>query len=1065
MRRLLAATCLTPVLFFAVSAHAETLISTATTTGVATGTTNDDLRISSTGSVKPTSGVAVTVNSNDNVKNEGAIQVTGANNSGGIVANPNLTSDINNSGTITIDEDFTPTDGDSDGDIDGPFAQGSGRFGIRVLGGGTHIGTITNTGTITIEGNQSAGISVDSALTGSIFNSGSISITGNDTYAIRAQSVSGNVTLQSGSISVKGQNATGVSLEGNVGGAVVIQSAVISTGYRSTTAPADTSKLDADDLLQGGSAISISGNVGGGILFDIRPADASTTDTDEDDDGVADAQEGNASITSFGSAPAVKIGSATQTVSVGAIAGQVDGHGIVNKGLISGLGVYKGVAANGMSIGGLGQTVTIAGGMTNTGGITAVASEANAVGLRIGTGATVPTIKNSGTISAGGGGTASTGAQAILIDTGATVGTIRNSGVIAAARAGTDGTAAAIVDKSGTVTLLENSGAIAVTNAATLGTSAIAFDFSANNSGTTVRQLAVASGTAAPTIVGNMLFGGGSDLFEINDGFVTGNATFGLGNNVLSLAGDSVMTGASTFGGGSDTVQLAGTSKLTGNIDFGTGIDLLTLAGTSAFRGNLANSGGLAITAGAGTRLDVTNTGTVNLSSLTVGAGATIGVSLDQGTNAVTLYNVAGVADFGTGAKVDVTLLSLGGVTGTYKIVQAGTLTGAANLSSSIESLPFLFASSLNTATAGEVSLIVRQKTAAELGINQSEASILGAVIASADSDAPVADIFLGAQDSDSLRSALQEMLPEHAGGAFEMVTRGSRLAAGILGDPKPLLQDDGNWGLWANQVFWGTSKSIGSTSSYDLTGWGVAAGLERSLGGAGAVGLSLSYLTGKDAKGDDSLMSSQYEGGLYWRGGNGPLRGFARATFGHVDFDGTRNFTSGSVTRTTDGEWSGTVYSLVAGASYDARFGRFAIRPSAQVEHFNLSEKGYQEEGGGSAFDLTVRSRKSDETAVVGMVALGYDLLSLDRNEPWMRIELEGGRREILSGSLGATTASFAGGQPFTLTPEERTSGFRAGLRLTGGGPSLAIGAEVNGEEQQGKASIGGRIGIQLAL
>jgi hypothetical protein len=1065
MRRLLAATCLTPVLFIAAPAQAETVISTAVTTGVATGTANDNLRISSTGSVKPASGVAVTVNSNDDVKNEGTIQITGANNAAGIVANPNLFSDITNTGSIIIDEDFTPTDSDSDGDVDGPFAQGSGRFGIHVLSGGTHSGNIVNSGTITIEGNQSAAISIDSALTGSVLHSGSISVTGNDTFGIRAQSVSGNVTLRSGTLSVKGQNATGVSLEGNVGGAVVIQSAVISTGYRSTTAPADTSKLDADDLLQGGSAVAIGGNVAGGIIFDTRPADASTTDDDEDDDGVIDTQEGNASITTFGSAPAVKIGSATQSVTVGAIAGQADGHGLVNKGIISGLGVYKGVAANGMSIGGLGQTVTIAGGMTNTGGITAVANEANAVGLRIGTGAAVPTIKNSGTISAGGGGTASTGAQAILIDTGANVGTIRNSGVIAAARAGTAGTAAAIVDKSGTVTLLENSGAITVTNAATLGASAIAFDFSANGGGTTVRQLAVASGTAAPTIAGTMLFGGGSDIFEINDGFVTGDASFGLGNNRLTLAGDAVMTGASTFGSGADTVQLGGTSKLTGNIDFGTGSDVLTLAGTSAFRGNLTNSGGLAITAGAGTRLDVTNTGTVNLASLSVGAGATIGISLDQGANAVTLYNVAGTADFGAGAKVDVTLLSLGGVTGTYKILQAGTLTGASNLTSSIESLPFLFASSLNTATAGEVSLVVRQKTTAELGINQSEASILGAVIASADSDAPVANIFLGAQDSDSLRSALQEMLPEHAGGAFEMVTRGSRLAAGILGDPKPILQDDNTWGLWANQVFWGTSKSIGSTSSYDLTGWGVAAGLERSLGGAGAAGLSLSYLTGKDSKGDDSLMSSQYEGGLYWRGGTGPLRGFARATLGHVDFDGTRNLTIDGVTRTTEGDWTGTVYSLVAGASYDARFGRFGLRPSAQVEHFNLKEKGYQEEGGGSAFDLTVRSRKSDETAVVGLVALGYDLLSLDRNEPWMRIELEGGRREILSGSLGSTTASFAGGQPFTLTPEERTSGWRAGLRLTGGGPSLALGAEVNGEEQQGKASIGGRIGIQLAL
>ena len=1065
MRRLLAASCLSPVALFAVPAAAETVIGTAVTTPVTTGATNDDLRITSTGSVKPTAGIAVTVNSNDNAKNEGLIQVTGSNNSAGIVANPNLTSDITNAATITIDEDFTATDADNDGDLDGPFAQGTGRFGIRVLPGGTHVGAVTNSGTITVEGNQSAGISIDSALTGSILNSGSITVAGNNSYGLRAQSVSGNVTLLNGAIGAKGAGSVGVSLEGNIGGALVIQNVVSATGYRSVTAPVDTSKLDADDLLQGGSAVIVGGNVAGGILFDVRPADASTTDTDEDDDGIADNQEGSAIITSFGSAPAVVIGSASQAVTIGGIAGQVDGHGIVNKGSIAGQGVYKGINATGLAIGGAGQPVIIAGGMTNTGTIAANAIEGNAIALRVGAGTSMPTLKNSGALSATGGGTASTGSQGVLIEAGATVNTIMNSGSIGAARNGTAGTAAAIVDKSGTLTLIENSGGIGVANASILGSSGIAFDLTANISGVTVRQLAVAATAAAPSISGTMLFGSGNDLLDIADGTVFGAASFGLGNNMLSLSGDGVMTGASTFGSGADSVSLAGTSKLTGNIDFGGGADILSLAGTSRFSGSLANSSGLAVTAGAGTTLNVTNIGVVNLASLTTGAGATLGVTLDQGTNTFTSFNIAGAANFAAGTKVDVTLLSLGGVTGTYKIIQAGTLTGGSNLTSSIDSLPFLFDTSLNTATAGEVSLVVRQKTAAELGLNLSEGGILSSIIASADAAAPVANIFLGAQDSETLRSALQQMLPEHSGGSFEAVTRGSRLAADILGERDPALHDQGGWGVWLQQVAWGTSKSIGDTSSYDLTGWGAAGGFERSLGKAGAVGVTLSYLTGTDNSGNNSLMSSNYEGGLYWRGGSGPLRAFARGTIGYVSFDGHRTFLSGGVNRENESNRKGTLYSFVAGASYDARFGRFVIKPSARIEHFDLSEKGYQEEGGGAAFDLTVSSRKSKETAALGMVSLGYDLMSLDPREAWMRVELEGGRREILSGKLGSTTANFAGGQPFTLTPEQRTSGWRAGLRVSGGGPSLSIGAEVNGEEQQGKAAIGGRLGVQFAL
>ena len=98
-------------------------------------------------------------------------------------------------------------------------------------------------------------------------------------------------------------------------------------------------------------------------------------------------------------------------------------------------------------------------------------------------------------------------------------------------------------------------------------------------------------------------------------------------------------------------------------------------------------------------------------------------------------------------------------------------------------------------------------------------------------------------------------------------------------------------------------------------------------------------------------------------------------------------------------------------------------------------------------------------------MLTLGYDLFGRDPELAWMRVELEGGRRQILSGKLGNTTASFEGGQPFTLTPEDRTSGWRAGLRLSGGGSGVTFTGEVGGEEQQGKASLGGRVSVSFAL
>jgi hypothetical protein len=135
-------------------------------------------------------------------------------------------------------------------------------------------------------------------------------------------------------------------------------------------------------------------------------------------------------------------------------------------------------------------------------------------------------------------------------------------------------------------------------------------------------------------------------------------------------------------------------------------------------------------------------------------------------------------------------------------------------------------------------------------------------------------------------------------------------------------------------------------------------------------------------------------------------------------------------------------------------------------LEHYKLTEKAYQESGGGTAFDLEVEKRSSDETAANALVALGYEVFgSNDVNSSWMRVELEGGYRSILSGALGKTRARFEGGETFTLTPEDRDSGWLAGLRVMGGDRGMSLTGEVNAEDQFGKVGVGGRLSLQVAL
>src|SRR5438876_9529788 len=100
-----------------------------------------------------------------------------------------------------------------------PWLKGTGRFGIRVIAPSALVGDISNTGTITVQGNNSAGISIESGLTGNLIDTGSISITGDHSTGVaisNTASVIGNVTL--GAITATGVGVKAADIEGAVGG-------------------------------------------------------------------------------------------------------------------------------------------------------------------------------------------------------------------------------------------------------------------------------------------------------------------------------------------------------------------------------------------------------------------------------------------------------------------------------------------------------------------------------------------------------------------------------------------------------------------------------------------------------------------------------------------------------------------------------------------------------------------------------------------------------------------------------------------------------------------------------
>src|SRR6478672_8526041 len=512
MRILLATAVAIAPLMAASGAMAEVVISTARTTPIATsnpgGAGPDDIRVTSAGAINVASGAAVTIDASKNFTMELSSSVnmaTSADGSTGVLVNPGLTSTLTINGAISVADNIEAyPDTDSDGDQDGPWATGTGRYGVRYAAGAPVTGDMIlgPSGQISVDGNNSYGISIESGLNGKLQTQGAVRVFGDNSIAIRTQgNVSGALMLV-GAASARGANASAVSIGGDVGGRLTLQGEMTASGYRYTSRGTDAfeAKLDAEDKLQGGPAVIVAGNVAGGVVVDRPPTDADTTNADEDGDGIADSTEGTGSVTSYGAAPAIVVGSAARSISLGAVGTGDNAFGFINRGTISGQGVYDGINANGVVFGGnAGQTVAIAGGIRNEGAVSALAFDANATAIRVGAGTTAPQIFNSGNITgAVSSQLASASATAIRIDAGATVNSLVNNGSILASAGGGTATVTGILDLSGQVTSITNTRSLQATlNPNDAGDpitgTTTSIDVSANTTGVTLLQTGVAA--------------------------------------------------------------------------------------------------------------------------------------------------------------------------------------------------------------------------------------------------------------------------------------------------------------------------------------------------------------------------------------------------------------------------------------------------------------------------------------------------------------------------------------------------------------------------------------------
>lgn len=1037
MRILLASAVAIAPLLVASGAQAEQVISNARTTPVSTSTANngarDDVRLASGGSIAVTSGAAVTLDSSNDVKLDSGSKIDmlkAADGATGILVNGGNTGDVTIGGAINITDSIEEyKDEDKDGDLDGPFADGTNRHGVRVTGSAPLVGDIRieSSGSIKVEGNNSSGLTVEAPLTGDLFSQGQVSVIGNDTYGIHTTGdITGDVTVL-GSVSAVGENATGVAIDGAVDGAVKIQGAVNTTGYRYTTAPPSKpttgepregatylENLDDDDLLQGGPAVRIAGDVTGGVVFDAPPpplpddaTEEEKKDTDRDKDGIPDAQETTAAIRSFGGAPAVLVGSADKAINLGPVGTGDDAYGLINRGSIEAAGVYKEVDATAVQIGGTGQSVTLAGGLRNQGTITSSANTGDSTGVLIGAGATAPSIVNSGAIQSVSAGSEANVAAGVLINQGANVASFVNSGSVTAGVNGSKGDAVALRDESGTLTTINNTGKIVAAispekDVAQTG-SAIAVDVSANSTGVTLVQDGVvipdhklpdADGDGVPdanepAIVGAIRLGSGADVLDIRNGTVNGDISFGTGADRLAISGGAVVTGKLSNGDGQ--------------------LDIDISKGT----------------------LDARHTGQLQVSDLNVGADGNLIVTLDPANDANGGFKVSGSADLADGAGLGVRFNSLIQDPTSFTIIEAGDLNvGAIDQDVLQSNSPYAFVVNANVdEAAGKLTVDARRRTAEEAGMIKAEAAAYDVLYAGLADNELIRAAMLNQTDRDGFFHIYQQLLPDHSGGPLLSLASGvdavTRALTGRNAAAAP-----GETSAWVQEINFYADKDKTDTYGFRSEGFGLAGGVERGTN-MGAFGLTAAFtssdLEDPESAAEEVLSASLLELGLYWRAQGQYWTTWARAAGGYASFNATRKLVAEGVNLKNESSWHGFTLAAAGGASYERHFGRLNIRPEAYVEYFSLSEDARTEQGGGDGFDLDIDERDGHIFSGVAAVNIGYGF----GKDGWIRPEVRLGWRQNFSVDAGTTIARLAsGGDAFTLDPAS----------IEGGGPILGF-------------------------
>ena len=1071
-------------LVFALPAVAQVSISTATVAPINTANANagaaSDVEVTATGSIVVPSAPNVTVatiGSSNKLTNAGTLTVNNSDGAVGVRILPGFTNSYIQSGTISLTEDYTRTDADSDGDLDGAFATGTNRTGLLVAPGGTMNGNIDmQGGAITVEGNNSAGISVQSILNGNYRQKGTVTLIGDNNIGVDFQrDITGNVNL-SGATTVQGLGARGGNIGGNVGGEFVIGGAITATGFTSTTVsnyvdpdflrpgdPTSAQILDPEDLLIGGVGVTVRGNLARGLLIN-GAASGGVDPTTDVKDVVQNFNENRSSgaISSFGSAPAMLIqgldGAAGQNIRLSltreSVLDTLDDdkdanfdeiigvfnydYGFMNRGTISGNGLNTGFAATALRIAGSADgthTTIVDGGIFNSGQIVAQAFEADAVGIDIGAGASSPQLVNQGTISTAVNTETTHDTTSIRIGVGASLPSLTNNGIIAATVRGYDGDTIAIRDLSGTLTNVRNTSRIVAgytdddtSDTITSGTGrAIALDLSHATTNTLFTQTDAVDNAR---LLGAVLFGTGSDRADILSGQVTGDIDFGTaGSDILNLnSGDLI--GDAVFHGAGANVTVANGGRFAGDLTLGSAASTLNFTGaTSTYFGAITGTGTINMTVDAAT-MNNNADGTLNLATMNLQNGAKVGFIIDNARIAgnVPIFNVLGAANIAANTTFTPIFEEFTNQAFTLRVLNAGTLNLGGPVAAMLNTQsPYLFDVSLNRPAAAPNSLELqfRVKTAAELGLNTRQTDAYAAILDLSEENSTIGAAVTSLPNKEQFLRGWNDLLPGQDAAIMQVLSSNATAAFGATAHRLDLISEkpDAPGGAWAEEfgVYHDSDQTI-DRLGVSGGGFGVAAGVDLLSTGTALVGAytALESLELEEkGRGKAPLNVSQTTLGLYggWRSGG--LAANGAASIGFSKFSSDRQITLGSLIDRAKAEWNGQTYNVAGRVSYTQPLGPFDLKPYIAADYIAFKQDGYQETATNEDLELIAGDSEAKLSTASAGLNINWHLWADDAYV--FSPELRAGYRSVLSWDPSPAALRFNGGSTgttFSLDP-----------------------------------------------